>query len=339
MSGGSPAAADPAAESELSRARDSRTWIVGLVVSIVSLAAVAWWAVHQERPTLPSDSGGIAALLAAIAVYGLGTALRAERWLYLLRGAGARSARADVYRLTVVGYMGNNVLPARGGDALRIWLLAPRAATSKRSILGTLVAERVLDVLVLVAVFSIVAYGVLTDVAVPSGTRLAVAGALAAAVLGAVAVGLVVARRARRLRRLAELGRPVLAAGAALRGRGAAALLALTVAIWVLEAATYVAVAHAVDLDMSAFEALYVVALTSIFVIVPSGPGYAGTLDASVVFATKAIGATGALAVSYLLVLRFVLVVPITALGFVLLAVYYGGVSRVRGARLRMGEA
>jgi hypothetical protein len=38
--------------------------------------------------------------------------------------------------------------------------------------------------------------------------------------------------------------------------------------------------------------------------------------------------------VSFIVMLRFVLVVPITALGFVLLAVRYGGVSKLRQTRL-----
>ena len=41
----------------------------------------------------------------------------------------------------------------------------------------------------------------------------------------------------------------------------------------------------------------------------------------------KAIGGSGSLAVSYLLILRFVLQIPITLLGLVLLAARYGGIS------------
>ncbi len=46
----------------------------------------------------------------------------------------------------------------------------------------------------------------------------------------------------------------------------------------------------------------------------------------------KANGGTGAMAVAYLLMLRFVLVVPITLLGLVLVVGRYGGVGRVRTA-------
>ena len=60
--------------------------------------------------------------------------------------------------------MGNNVLPARAGDAIRVVLAAPRAETSKRTVVGTLLAERLLDVVVLVVLFVVVGYGLLGEV-------------------------------------------------------------------------------------------------------------------------------------------------------------------------------
>lgn len=103
--------------------------IVGLAISAISLAAVVLWATRQDPPDLPSSLGRLAVLLAAIGVYGIATSIRAERWLRLLRHSDAEPARADAYGLTAVGFMGNTVLPLRGGDALRIYLMAPRART------------------------------------------------------------------------------------------------------------------------------------------------------------------------------------------------------------------
>jgi uncharacterized membrane protein YbhN (UPF0104 family) len=79
-------------------------------------------------------------------------------------------------------------------------------------------------------------------------------------------------------------------------------------------------------------EALYIVALTNLFAMLPAAPGYVGTFDAAVVFGVKAIGGTGSAALSYLLVLRFVLFVPITLVGLLVLVARYGGWSRLRAA-------
>jgi uncharacterized membrane protein YbhN (UPF0104 family) len=102
----------------------------------------------------------------------------------------------------------------------------------------------------------------------------------------------------------------------------------MSFAVWAAEAATYLAVSGAVDLSMSPLDALYIVAVASVFVLIPSGPGYIGTLDAAVLFGVKAIGGSSAEAVSYLLMLRFVLLVPITLAGLVLLLARYGGLHR-----------
>ena len=74
-------------------------------------------------------------------------------------------------------------------------------------------------------------------------------------------------------------------------------------------------------------------ALASVFALIPSGPGYAGTQDAAAVIGIKAIGGTGATAVSYLVMLRFALLVPITVVGLLLLVFRYGGFARARAGR------
>ena len=51
--------------------------------------------------------------------------------------------------------------------------------------------------------------------------------------------------------------------------------------------------------------------------------------------ASRRSGARGATAVSYLVMLRFALLVPITAVGFVLLATRYGGLGAGCGRRAR----
>ena len=91
--------------------------------------------------------------------------------------------------------------------------------------------------------------------------------------------------------------------------------------------------AAAVGFGMDPIEGLYIVALASVFSLVPSGPAYAGTQDAAIL-GIKALGGTGAQAVAYIVMLRFVIVVPITIVGLVLLAARYGGLGRLHGARL-----
>ena len=90
--------------------------------------------------------------------------MRGERWQRLLVDEGGTPPRRATHEINVIGYIGNNLLPARAGDAIRVVLMAPRAALRMRNVVGTLLAERVLDVGLLVVIFVIVGYGLLGEV-------------------------------------------------------------------------------------------------------------------------------------------------------------------------------
>jgi glycosyltransferase 2 family protein len=301
--------------------------VLGIVISVVCLAAVVWWALKQDPPQLPHTPAEIGALISAIALYGVNTLVRSERWHRLLVDDGAHPVRADSYSLTTIGYAVNNVLPARAGDVARVVLMAPRADASKRTVLGTIVAERLLDVGVILVIFLVVGYAILGHVGTGSVEWIVLATVL---VLAAGAAAIVVMRRNQRIH---DFIAPMLSSTMRLLSRHGALLVAMTFVVWIIETCAWIQVGASVGFGMSFLEGLYLVALASVFALIPSGPGYAGTQDAATVIGIKAIGGTGSIAVSYLVMLRFALLVPITLVGFVLLAVRYGGVSRLRAAR------
>jgi uncharacterized membrane protein YbhN (UPF0104 family) len=306
--------------------------LLGIVISIVSGAAVVLWAIKQPAPHLPSTAEAWEWLVFAVGLYLVNACcLRGERWRMLLRRNGARHAdRADCYALSAIGFMGNNVLPARAGDAMRVVGMAPRAEVTYRGVIGTLVAERVLDVVVLVALFVIVAFGLLNGVPLPSGGRFELLVGLLAVAAAACGIAAVILHRRGTLRKWLDFIAPMVRATANLRGRHGAEALGITIAIWGTELVVWWATGRAAGLDMSLLEACYLISLASIFILVPAGPGYAGTLDAAVIFGARAIGAAGDVALSYLLLLRFVLLVPITLLGLAALVGRYGGIRLMR---------
>ena len=108
--------------------------LIQALVSLVALAAVVWWASKQEAPHIPTGGDAIAWIVASVGLYVLATLVRAERWHAILAHTGVDAKRVDCYALTTVGYMGNNVLPARAGEAFRVVLLSPRCNASKRTV-------------------------------------------------------------------------------------------------------------------------------------------------------------------------------------------------------------
>src|SRR5262249_19128971 len=83
-------------------------------------------------------------LLACVASSFVVLALQALRWWAVMAPLlGLRYA--DAYRAQVIGLMFNAVLPARGGDLLRVQYLGRRTGKSRSTILGTEIVDRWLD--------------------------------------------------------------------------------------------------------------------------------------------------------------------------------------------------
>jgi uncharacterized membrane protein YbhN (UPF0104 family) len=313
--------------------------LIQAIFSFVALAAVVWWASHQDAPEIPTSGSAIAWLLAGAALYAVATLVRGERWHRILHNTGVKAKRSDSYGLTTVGYMGNNVLPARAGEMLRVVLLNRRYDAGKRTVIGTIVAERLLDAVALASIFVVVVVGVLRKTALPSDRPFLLLG-IGATVLVTLGIAVWMLRRHHVVERIRDFARPMAGAPKALLSWEGVLLLAVSFAIWMLEASVYLAVARALDIHMGGMGSLYLVALTNLFAMIPAAPGYVGTFDAAVIFGVKAIGDTGSAAISFLLLLRFLIFVPITLVGLVVLVTRYGGWSRLRQAvRLQTSRA
>jgi uncharacterized membrane protein YbhN (UPF0104 family) len=309
----------------------ARALLVPAVVSVIALAAVVWWASRQQLPDLPSASVALPRLAAALALYAVATCLRGERWLRLLRDADARLSRVDAYAVTTVGYMGNNALPARAGDIMKSVLSSRQAGKPTADGFGTLVAERVLDALALVAIFAVL----VTTLSLPLGVEGWMLAAVGAALALAAAAAAFLGRDTGAGRRVRELATRLLAPTRRLWSLGGAALLVLSIVLWVIEGSVYAVLGAVAGVHLSLLDGLYIMSLANLVALVPAAPGYLGTFDAAVLLGVRLVaGGTHAAALAYAVVVRFVLFVPITVVGLVVLVVRYGGLRRV-GVALR----
>ena len=312
------------AETELVAPPPSRLRAVaGVVVSVVAVAGCVLWARHQDKPTLPQDAGDWALLALGVAVYGLTILVRGWRWHEILRFAHVGHQRPDAYGLVTVGYMGNNVLPARGGELLRIFLLAERSSARRREVLGTILTERMLDAGALVVLFALLT--ALNVGGSPAGrTPAYIAGGLLVALLAAMAVYLRV-RMTGRLEGFADRVRPVARASRLLLTRrrgGARRRHRRRVAGRVGHLLARRRLHRAGHL---ALESTLVVVLASFFALIPAAPGYVGTYDAAVLFALRALDVPGSAAIGAALLFRLVIFVPVTLAGLGLMFARYGG--------------
>jgi glycosyltransferase 2 family protein len=302
--------------------------LIGLLVSAISLAAVVWWISRQESPKLPDSRAGYAWLVLALAVIGVNFGLRGGRWHLILRRAAIPHRRRDAYGLTMVGYMGNNVLPARGGELLKIGLLGQRTTARRREVLGTVLVERILDAAVAIVLLAALTWaGVDGAPGGRSGATLALLGLAAAA--GAVALYLWLRRRG-RFERFATTIRPVAGALKLLARPQGAALGLVSLVIWTVDGISFLLIARAVGVELDLPAAVGVVVLASLAAAIPAAPGYVGTFDAGMLLGLHAADVTGGDAVGVLLLARFMYFVPATIVGLATLLIGYRGGAQTR---------
>jgi uncharacterized membrane protein YbhN (UPF0104 family) len=256
--------------------------------------------------------------------------VRGWRWHAILRHLGDSHRTSDAYTLITVGYMGNTVLPARGGEVLRTVLLSNRSDVSKTEALGSIISERLLDAASLVILFAVltwagIAGSPLGDWAAPIAVTVLVAG-----LLGAWAV--LAARKRGRLKGLANKIRPLVRTAKPLLSLWGIRLLGVSVVVWGIEGLIFWLVSQALDLHISYLACVSLNVLTAVAALIPAAPGYVGTFDAAVIFGLKALGVAGGHAVTFALLVRFILFVPITLVGLVIFTWRFGGLGRVRGA-------
>jgi uncharacterized protein (TIRG00374 family) len=273
-------------------------------------------------------------LIPGIAVYFLGVWVRAWRWHYLLRPLKPISTRT-MFPIVAIGYMGNNIYPARAGEILRAVILKRREDIPVSASLATIIVERVYDGVVMLA-FVFLNLPELGRLTVDSGfvgdiQTLALWGA--AAFIGVLVAFLLAAMFPLQAEKIIQwlinrfiptrfrekvLGvmQRFLAGLESLRSPKEALMVFLTsVVIWLLETGKYWFVMHAFNFQVTFFTLMLMNGIVNLATTIPSAPGYIGTFDAPGIAVLKAYGVNQAIAAGYTLVLHVALWLPITALG------------------------
>ncbi len=273
-------------------------------------------------------------LLPGIAVYFVAVWARAWRWHYLLKPIKEVPTTA-MFPITTIGYMGNNIYPARAGEVLRAVVLKRREGVSVSASLATIIVERIFDGVVMLG-FVFVNLPELAKLTSNSGfvgniQQVAVIGT--GVFLGALAIFLLAAMfphlslrvggwfidhlLPERMRSgVAALMHKFLDGLASLRSPLNILMVFITsVIIWLLETGKYWFVMHAFSFNVSFFALMLMNGIVNLATTIPSAPGYIGTFDAPGIAVLTAYGVEQATAAGYTLVLHVALWLPITLLG------------------------
>ncbi|MFQ5944169.1 MAG: lysylphosphatidylglycerol synthase transmembrane domain-containing protein [Anaerolineales bacterium] len=273
-------------------------------------------------------------LIPGVAAYWVGVWVRSWRWTYLLRPLKRVTSR-KAFPIVVIGYMGNNILPARTGELLRAYVLRRSEEVPISGSLATIVLERAFDGVVMLA-FVVFNLPELASVSSDSGFvgnlyNLAVLGVIA--FLAAIALLVFMAINPKQSesasewinQRLVPLrfrdqvrqlsGRFLEGLGALRSPRDLVMVLVTSLVIWLLETVKYWYLMQAFPFEVSFFALMLMNGVVNLATTLPSAPGYIGTFDAPGIAVLVAYGVDHAVATGYTLVLHAALWLPITLLG------------------------
>ncbi|MCB0077294.1 MAG: flippase-like domain-containing protein [Anaerolineales bacterium] len=303
-----------------------RQLVIGTLISLVLLGWVLmqtdWalvWARLREANYLLLAAGG--------AAIGVSIGMRAWRWTIMLEPEAPARPIATLFDAVNIGYLANNLLPARLGDLLRAYLAKEWTTASAPFALSTTVVERLLDTLLIILML----LALLPILPVPDW---AVRGGL---LLGAVVTGVALlltvaaANRTRIEPLLLRLMRPLpldharwsdrllsLLDGFALARQPHRLLrvLAVSIGVWGFAVVAYWLIFRAFGLDpLGLTSAIFVLALGALSMGAPSAPSAAGTFDAAATWALTLLGVAENLAGGVALVIHIVNFIVVTLLG------------------------
>jgi len=253
--------------------------------------------------------------------------LRAWRWRYLIPNSQTMKT-ANLFSATMIGFMGNNLLPLRIGDLARAYIAARKENATASAMLATVVVERLLDVFAILAMLSVIFFHMPMPRWIANGFLIMLA-------LGGAAWLALFLMRSRANLLCAWLGRllPSRYAGqitgliqsfleglAAMKSsKNLIIAMSLSVPIWTAYAlGTYAALkACAIDAPFSA--SWVVLAFVGIGVSLPSAPGFVGTFQFFTVAALALYAVDPQQAFGFSLLHHLAQYIPVTLFGWILL--------------------
>jgi glycosyltransferase 2 family protein len=308
--------------------------VFGLTVTVFLL----WWVLHGEDFSEIWSyvrHGNPWLLLASVTVATSGFFIRALRWKILLSPVKADTGLRSRFAAVSIGFMANNVLPARVGEFARAYAFSKLEPVSASAAFGSLVVERFMDGVVLL-LFLVVP---LMTPGFPSVEALSVGAggaALKAAVLlvGAVLLALVLmavwpgpfSRLIAAVARLlpSSIGRPVVDALdafldsiAIMRNPKLLFLgFAWTLFFWTWHGMSFWLGMLAFGIHTGPISAFFTEAVVGFGVAIPSAPGFVGTFHASANFALSSVyGVEKAQSLAFAFGYHFGGWIPITVIG------------------------
>ena len=252
--------------------------------------------------------------------------LRIFRWQVMLQALKTGASLIECARAFMIGNALNNIFPLRAGDFARVIAFSERLGANRSAVLGTLIIERVMDVIVLLLVFFFVSLMVPQQNLSPDVIR-----GVSVITLLIILAAIIVIMLPRYIQKISimMLGRfsenpifvfynSVLDSFIGLSSlRITTYLLFLSVMAWLFEGGMYAFIAYALGLKLPLVGAYTSLALGALSTLLPSSPGYFGTFHYFILQAVSIFNVPDDLGAAYALAVHSLMWASITVVGII----------------------
>ena len=300
--------------------------IIGFLISLILFV---WVIVNTDwhKIWLRLQDANWWLLVAALFAVMLNVIFRAWRWGIMLEPEDAERPFSALFDIVNLGYLANNILPARLGDLIRVYLAGEWTKVSFTFALSTTVVERVLDtLLVFMMLFGLLPFLPVSPAIAQGGVMLGVL-----TFIGSIVLVIAAWQRALSERLIRTCLRPLpideeawgdrlvgLLDGFALVQEPLRFLRVLwsSVLVWGAAIMAYWLTFEAFNLELSFLDASFTICLAALGMAAPSGPAAAGTFEGAVIIALAVFTIPSELAGGIAIILHAVNFIGITILGF-----------------------
>ena len=293
--------------------------VIAAVLLYFSLRGIDMAELGAKLSNAKPEPLGIALVLSCLTLW-----LRSLRWRVLLNTSEVLPL-GTVFWANSLGYLGNNVLPARMGEFMRVEALKRRHEISRSYLLATALIERVMDAGVLVLLTSA---ALLTIPGLPAELHSASKAFSILSGLGILTLFLLPHAQKQVEQLLTKIPKLSGVASRFLDGlrclhswSRSFGFLLLTLIIWPIDSYIGVLVADSIGLDLQFQTSMVVLAALGLSSAIPSTPGYVGVFQFVAVSVMRPFGIASSPAIAWILIYQAINYVVQTTFGLIGFAV------------------
>ena len=319
--------------------------ITGIVISIAFLY-LAFGKINLDQMSKSFQQANFWIFIPTVFMTLIAHWLRGMRWQLFLKSIKKVSVWS-LFSATMIGYMGNTVLPAHLGEVFRANVVGNREGIPTSSVLATLVIERIIDVLTLLVIMVVAVF------IYPFPDWVTKSGYIMFALTLALFAFLVLLKRQNRFtlgvlrialklfpkfiaRKIEELLQAFIKGINGLdRKRDYFSMFLLSLMIW----GCYWLALHLLFYSFNLIEVYHVntvssvvlLVITTISIVVPSSPGYVGTYHYLCQLSLALFGVPRSVGLSFAIVAHGLSILPTALIGFIF--VWKEGIDRLKTTR------